>query len=116
MKYYRYFELFLNIEDQLCDYISQLEYSERSKNILTPKISLLLLQACPIIESYMVQLCTTSNNVKNHELYDWEYNWKLWEHNNKGIKTKGGKRLISNFPKFSYIIEKVCNRSFPDKN
>jgi len=95
MQYYRYFELFLNIEDQLCDYIGQLEYSDKSKNIYTPKISLLLLQACPIIESYMVQLCTSSQIVQSHDLYTWEYNWKLWESDKQRIKEKYGKRSIS---------------------
>ena len=111
MQFYRYFEIFLNIENTLAEYTTQLEFSEKSKSLYSHKISLLLLQTCPIIESYMVQLCTTSPAVQKHTLYDWEYNWKLWYSKKNKIKLSKGKRSISKFPKFSYVIEKVFNLS-----
>ena len=72
-----YFEIFLNIEEQLLEYSKHIEYSNKTKNIVTYRIALLLLQTCPIIESYMVNLCINSNIVKKHLLYNWKYNWKL---------------------------------------
>ena len=122
MLFYRYFEFFLNIENALAEYTTQLEFSETSKHLYSHKISLLLLQTCPIIESYMVQLCATSPTVQKHSLYDWEYNWKLWDSNKKKLKLPKGKRSINKFPKFSYVIEKVfsissesCTFYFSDK-
>ena len=111
MLFYRYFEFFLNIENALAEYTTQLEFSEKSKHLYSHKISLLLLQTCPIIESYMVQLCATSSTVQKHSLYDWEYNWKLWDSNKQKIKLSKGKRSINNFPKFSYVMEKVFSIS-----
>ena len=61
----------------------------------------------PVIESYMVQLCTESRIVKEHPLYSWKYANKLWYSDKGEIKEKSGKRQISSFPKFSYVTEKV---------
>jgi len=109
MEYYQYFELFLNIEDDLLAYIRQLEYSEKSRNIYSPRLALLLLQTCPVIESYMVRLATGSNTVEAHEIYSWKFNWKIWEKEKAGekVKEKDGIRSISRFPKFAYVCEKV---------
>jgi hypothetical protein len=109
MKYHKYFELFLNIEDDLLSYIRQLEYSDKSRNIYSPRLALLLLQVCPVIESYMVRLATHSNIVKKHEIYNWKYNWRIWdkEKTEKKVKEQNGIRSINKFPKFSYVCEKV---------
>ena len=109
MEYHRYFELFLNIEDDLLSYIRQLEYSEKSRSIYSPRLALLLLQTCPIIESYMVRLANHSDTVKKHDIYDWEYNWRIWDRKKKEkkVKERDGIRSIYNFPKFSYVCEKV---------
>lgn len=111
MKYYRYFELFLNIEDDLADYMGQLQFSNKTEKFYSPKISLLLLQTCPVIESYMVQLSTKSKSVGQHPLHSWEHADKLWKikkGNNKELKES---RSISTFPKFSYVTEKVFELS-----
>lgn len=109
MEYYQYFELFLNIEEDLLAYIRQLEYSEKSRYIYSPRLALLLLQTCPVIESYMVRLATKSKTVQVHEIYNWKFNWKIWE-KEKGkekVKEQDGIRSIKNFPKFAYVCEKV---------
>jgi hypothetical protein len=111
MEYYKYFELFLNIEDDLLAYIRQLEYSNKSRNIYSPRLSLLLLQTCPVIESYMVRVATQSEIVQNHEIYNWEYSWKIWDSNKDEIKEKDGVRGIATFPKFAYVCEKVFHLS-----
>lgn len=113
MLYTDYFKIFLTIEKSLQEYIEQLEYTEKSKNIFSYKLSLLLLQTCPIIESYLVMLACNSETVKSSVLYNWEYSYKLWEKANKKneVKVKDGKRLISDFPKFAYVAEKIFHLS-----
>ena len=109
--YHQYFNLLLEVEDELVSRIRQLEYSEKSRTVYSSKLSLLLLQTCPIIESYMAYLATESDDVRNHPLYNWEYNWKLWESNKEIVKVKNGLREIQKFPKFSYVSEKVFSLS-----
>lgn len=111
MKYIDYFSVFLGIEQKLSKYFNQLEYNARTKSIFSYPISLFLLQICPVIESYMVDLCINSNTVQNSDLFSWQYNYMIWQKKReKGsieLKTdKSGKRSISGFPKFSYVIEK----------
>ncbi len=107
MEYYRYFEYFLGIEEALASYMKHLQFTGKTENLYSPELSLLLLQTCPVIESYMVQLCTESRIVKEHPLYSWKYANKLWYSDKGEIKEKSGKRQISSFPKFSYVTEKV---------
>jgi hypothetical protein len=107
MEYYRYFEFFLSIEDNLADYMRHLQFSEKTEKLFSSKISLLLLQTCPVIESYMAQLCISSETVKRHPLYSWQHAYKLWDSEKGKIKESKGKRSIRNFPKFSYVTEKV---------
>lgn len=113
MKFYEYFKIFLNIENDLSEYMKFIEYNNKSKNFYTIKQSLLLLETCPIIESLMIDLCINSNTIKNHELYNWKYNWKIYKKKDKEQKVleKDGKRQIENFPKFSYVCEKVFKLS-----
>lgn len=111
MEYYRYFDLFLSIEDELAGYMRQLKFSSKTESLYSPRISLLLLQTCPVIESYMAQLSTRSNMVKNHLLYSWEDAYSLWNSDKGKIKEKAGFRSISNFPKFAYVVEKVFGLS-----
>lgn len=111
MEYYRYFDLFLSIEDELAGYMRQLQFSSETKSLYSPRISLLLLQTCPVIESYMVQLSTRSTHVKEHPLYDWEGANKLWQSADGKIKENKGFRSISGFPKFAYVNEKVFGLS-----
>jgi len=113
VEYYQYFELFLNIEDDLLAYIRQLEYSDKSRYIYSPRLALLLLQTCPVIESYMVRIATKSKIVQTHGIYNWKFNWKIWErqkHEEK-VKEKDGIRSIRNFAKFAYVSEKVFDIS-----
>lgn len=107
MEYYRYFELFLSIENELASYMRQLQFSSKTESLYSPRISLLLLQTCPIIESYMVQLSTKSPLVRTHPLYKWEGAYSLWDFDKGKFKEKHGFRLIRNFPKFAYVVEKV---------
>ncbi len=107
MKYYRYFEYLLGIEEALASYMKHLQFTGKTESLFSPELSLLLLQTCPVIESYMVQLCIDSATVKRHPLYNWEYAYKLWDREKGKIKKKGGKRQISTFPKFSYVIDKI---------
>ncbi|MER2513901.1 MAG: hypothetical protein ABTQ25_16015 [Nitrosomonas ureae] len=111
MEYYRYFDLFLSIEDELAGYMRQLQFSSKTESLYSPRILLLLLQTCPVIESYMVQISTRSIHVKKHPLYDWEGANKLWQSDQGKIKEKAGSRSISNFPKFAYVVEKVFRLS-----
>ncbi len=113
MEYYQYFELFLNIEDDLLSYIRQLEYSEKSRGIYSPRLALLLLQTGPVIESYMVRLATKSKTVQDHEIYNWKYNWKIWDKAKlqENVKLKDKLRSISTFAKFAYVCEKVFHIS-----
>lgn len=111
MEYYRYFDLFLSIEDELAGYMRQLQFSSKTESLYSPRISLLLLQTCPVIESYMVQLSTKSTHVKKHPLYDWEGANKLWQSDQGKIKEKAGSRSIRDFPKFAYVNEKVFSLS-----
>lgn len=112
MEYYRYFDLFLSIEDELAGYMRQLQFSSKTESLYSPRISLLLLQTCPVIESYMVQLSKKSTLVKEHPLYVWKGANKLWQSDRQGkIKEKKGSRSIRDFPKFAYINEKVFNLS-----
>lgn len=114
MEYYRYFELFLSIEDELASYMRQLQFSSKTESLYSPRISLLLLQTCPVIESYMAQLSTKSPLVMKHPLYKWEGAYSLWDSEKGKIKEKDGFRLISNFPKFAYVVEKVFGLSSKD--
>lgn len=111
MEYYRYFDLFLSIEDELAGYMRQLQFSSKTESLYSPRISLLLLQTCPVIESYMAQLSTRCVIVKNHLLYSWEDAYSLWNSDKGKIKVKEGFRSISNFPKFAYVVEKVFGLS-----
>lgn len=111
MEYYRYFDLFLSIEDELAGYMRQLQFSSKTESLYSPRISLLLLQTCPVIESYMVQLSTRSIHVKKHPLYDWEGASSLWKSEKGKIDEGEGFRSISNFPKFAYVVEKVFGLS-----
>jgi len=113
MKYHDYFSVFLDIEEELLSFIKVLPYSPKSKTLYSHKLMLLLLQTCPVIESYMIRLSTLSPTVKESKLYGWKYNWRLWEKekNNNRIKEREGLRSISGFPKFAYVTEKVFNIS-----
>lgn len=111
MEYYRYFELFLSIEDELASYMRQLHFSSKTESLYSQKISLLLLQTCPVIESYMAQLSTRSSQVMQHPLYKWEGAYKLWDSEKGKTKGKDGFRLISSFRKFAYVVEKVFDLS-----
>jgi hypothetical protein len=107
MKYYQYFDLFLNVEDDLLAYIQQLEYSKKSRHIYSPRLALLLLQTCPIIESFMVRVATVSERVRAHEIYDWKFNWKIWKKKKYEDKVaeKNTARSIETFAKFAYVFE-----------
>jgi len=113
MDYVEYFLTFLNIEDDLLSFIKNLEYTKESSRIHSPRLSLLLLQTCPVIESYMVKLATQSKKVISSDLYSWKLNWKLWEKkkNERKVKEKNGIRSITGFPKFSYVCETVFGLS-----
>jgi len=113
MKHHEYFRHFLNIEDHLVNYSKQLTFDKNSMNVYSPGLSLLLLQACPVIESYMVDLCTKSPFVKNSDLWEWKYNWKIWGKKGKKeeVKEVKGVRKIKSFRKFSYVCEKVFSIS-----
>lgn len=111
MEYYRYFDLFLSIEDELAGYMRQLQFSSKTESLYSPRISLLLLQTCPVIESYMVQLSTRSIHVKKHPLYNWEGASSLWKSEKGEIDEGEGFRSIKNFPKFAYVNEKVFSLS-----
>lgn len=111
MEYYRYFDLFLNIEEELASYMRQLQFSSKTESLYSPKISLLLLQTCPVIESLMVQLSTKSKKVLNHPIYNWDGAPSLWQSSKGEIKEKNGIRSIGNFPKFAYVVEKVFGLS-----
>ena len=113
MKYYEYFQIFLNIENNLSNYMQTIEYSNKSKTIYTINQSLLLLQTCPIIESFMIDLSIDATTVINHPLYNWKFNWKLYKKKEKEntLKLKDNKRLIESFPKFAYVCEEVFKLS-----
>jgi len=111
MEYHKYFEIFLNIEDRLAGYMRQLEFSKKTEALHSAEISLLLLQTCPVIESYMVQLSTRSPQVLSDPLYQWEGAHKLWTSDKGKILEKENRRAIRNFLKFSYVVEKVFSLS-----
>lgn len=113
MDYVEYFLIFLNIEEDLLSFIKNLEYTKESSRIHSPRLSLLLLQTCPVIESYMVKLATQSKKVMSSDLYNWKLNWKLWEKEKKErkVKEKDGIRSISGFPKLAYVCETVFGLS-----
>jgi len=111
MEYHNYFELFLVIEDRLGGYLRQLEFNQKTESLYSGSISLLLLQTCPVIESYMVHLSTRSERVLDHPLYIWKGANRLWESKNGTIKERSGVRLIDGFSKFSYVIQNVFKLS-----
>lgn len=112
MKYEDYFSLFLSIEDELTKFLSVIDYSDKHKNIYSHKLVLLLLQACPIIESYLVKMATSSSSVKNSELWDCAIKSKIWDKkgNTQELKIDGnGNRSIGNFPKFACVNAELFN-------
>lgn len=113
MDYVEYFLTFLNIEEDLLSFIKDMEYTKESGKIHTPKLSLLLLQTCPVIESYMTKLALSSRAVKSSDLYSWKFNWKLWEKKDKTkeVKEHNGMRSINSFPKFSFVCETIFKLS-----
>jgi len=113
MEHHEYFRHFLNIEEDLIDFTKQLTFDKESINIYSPKLSLLLLQTCPVIESYMVDLSTKSDSVKRSGLWRWQYKWRLWSKNKTANSraNKSAERSIGNFPKFAYVCEKVFRLS-----
>ncbi|HHK8419470.1 TPA: hypothetical protein ACQYBJ_000407 [Vibrio parahaemolyticus] len=106
MKYADYFSLFLNIETELSKFLSVIDYSEKHEKIYSHKLVLLLLQTCPIIESYLVKMAVTSSTVRNSNLWDCEIKTKIWNKKNNStelrLDSQGG-RFIGNFPKFACV-------------
>ncbi|MEF1309061.1 hypothetical protein QTO01_03025 [Vibrio mytili] len=103
MKYEDYFSLFLSIEDELSKFLSVIDYSDKHKNIYSHKLVLLLLQTCPVMESYLVKVATSSSSAKQSELWECDIKTKIWDKKNKSPALKVndlGHRYIGNFPKF----------------
>jgi len=113
MDYVEYFLTFMDIEQDLLSFVQNMQYTEESGDIYTPKLSLLLLQTCPLIESYMIKLALTSRLVTSSDLYNWELNWKLWEKKDKcnEVKESNGLRSIKGFSKFSFVCETIFELS-----
>ncbi|RUO45873.1 hypothetical protein [Pseudidiomarina donghaiensis] len=110
MKYEDYFSLFISIEAELTKFLSVIDYSANHKNIYSHKLVLLLLQACPIVESYLVKMATSSSSVRQSKLWDSEIKAKIWEKKAKSQKLKidrDGNRIIGNFPKFAGVNNEV---------
>ncbi|MPY24522.1 hypothetical protein [Shewanella sp. YLB-07] len=107
MKYEDYFSLFLSIEDELTKFLSVIDYSDKHQNIYSHKLVLLLLQACPVIESYLVKMATSSSSMKQSELWECEIKSKIWDKkksNKPDLKVdEDGNRFVGNFPKFSCV-------------
>ncbi|KXI26703.1 hypothetical protein [Paraglaciecola hydrolytica] len=112
MKYEDYFSMFLSIEEELAEFLKVINYSEKHQNIYSHKLVLMLLQTCPIIESYLVRLSTSSESVKKSSAWDSDIKDKIWEtKKDKSIKLSSGNRQISGFPKFACIAEEVFELS-----
>ncbi|WP_283630973.1 hypothetical protein [Shewanella baltica] len=106
MKYEDYFSLFLSIEDELNKFLSVIDYSDKHKNIYSHKLVLLLLQTCPIVESYLVKMATSSSSVKHSRLWECDIKTKIWDKRHKSLEVKidsNGNRFIGNFPKFACV-------------
>jgi hypothetical protein len=111
MKWDNYYRIFLQLEDELIAILNEVDFYGNEK-MYSHKLSLLLLRTCPIIESYMVEVATKSNTVFNHQLFNWEYNYKLWDRkkSTNSIDHGGEYRYrITSFPKFTYVIHEVFN-------
>jgi len=111
MKYQDYFSMFLNIEAELLKFIKVIDYTDKHKNIYAHNLVLLLLQTCPVIESYLVRIATTSNTVKQSVHWNSTLNFKIWDSNKQVIKEKDGKRQIGNFPKFACLNNELFDLS-----
>ncbi|END3035913.1 hypothetical protein ABL003_000801 [Vibrio parahaemolyticus] len=112
MKYEDYFSLFLSIEDELTKFLSVIDYSDKHKNIYSHKLVLLLLQACPIIESYLVKMATSSSSVKHSDLWNCDIKAKIWDKKSRKEELKidgNGNRSIGNFPKFACVNAELFN-------
>lgn len=112
MKYEDYFSLFLSIEDELTKFLSVIDYSDKHKNIYSHKLVLLLLQACPIIESYLVKMATSSLSVKHSDLWNCDIKTKIWDKRDRKQELKvdgNGNRSIGNFPKFACVNAELFN-------
>jgi len=109
MEHHEYFRHFLTIEEDLIDFTKQLNFDKESIKLYSPKLSLLLLQTCPVIESFMVDLCTKSSSVRKSDLWNWRYKWKLWSKKETANSKRDTivARSIGDFPKFAYVCEKV---------
>lgn len=112
MRYEDYFSMFLSIEEELTSFLKVIDYSEKHKAIYSHKLVLLLLQTCPVIESYLVRTATSSNTVQKHPIWNCDINSKIWESTkgqSKAVKEVNGLRQISGFPKFIAVNNEVFN-------
>ncbi|HHY0566761.1 hypothetical protein CGJ93_02365 [Vibrio parahaemolyticus] len=112
MKYEDYFSLFLSIEEELTKFLSVVDYSDKHKNIYSHKLVLLLLQTCPVIESYLVKVATSSYSAKQSKLWECDIKTKIWDKKNKSSALKvdeNGNRCIGNFPKFVGVNIELFN-------
>ncbi|WP_299661881.1 hypothetical protein [uncultured Psychromonas sp.] len=111
MKYEDYFSMFLNIEDDLADFLNVMTYSEKHRTIYSHKLVLLLLQTCPVIESYLVMSATKSNIMQSSEIWDVSVKHKIWTSKKEKLTIKEGHRLITGFPKFACVNDQVFHLS-----
>lgn len=108
MTYEDYFSVFLTIEDDLCEFLRVVDYSEKHRNIYSHKLVLMLLQTCPVIESYLVRVVTSGSFVQNSPIWNSPIKHKIWDTNKDGtLKSKNGKRSINGFPKFSCLANEL---------